>query len=461
MRRSITLALAVLLSLSTVLVPFAAAQGGIPVPNPGCTPDILPIGQADPPMEPEPLRPVWCFNLTAPPTTRISGANDWIDEFDTQGEMQHLNSGESGYLIYNRFHNDSQQPRSQHFIQFNHWMVDTGGGTNDGTALRPDRSFHFENGKLIVEADVATGLTDYGGGAEIWPEITITQAAAPTTDIVDSLYTYGAFGGNWTFGCRLHPPGDTICSLESSLHNVQGNPANCNAAAPSRVFEISAPGRCGTVAHSGGGRFNDNVTFWRRCPTNTMDVHCRDRFRLELAKDGMTLYVNGHLYFQDLGWDAAHQIPQSAVDGSWYVYFSEFRGGFAQTGSFYRVHWDRLAINPHNPDGSPLGPTTATSFCLGQTNGGPNTCPHFHLGDPTPPPVATNTPIPVPTNTPLPPTATPTNTPVPAATATPTNTPVPAATATPTNTPVPATCEVWVRINGVEQWLAKPVEFCQ
>lgn len=48
-------------------------------------------------------------------------------------------------------------------------------------------------------------------------------------------------------------------------------------------------------------------------------------------------------------------------------------------------------------------------------------------------------------------------TPGPPATATPT--PIPSTTATPT--PVPASCELRVRVNGVEQWLTKPMTFCQ
>ena len=117
--------------------------------------------------------------------------------------------------------------------------------------------------------------------------------------------------------------------------------------------------------------------------------------------------------------------------------------------------------------------------------------------DPTPTPVATNTPGPTPTPvdtatvTPTLPPATPTPcvppptprtprerpqptcppppTPIETVTpAPPTNTPPPPATATPvpptvppvpTDTPVPL-CEVRVRIDGTEQWLVKPIEFC-
>ncbi len=82
------------------------------------------------------------------------------------------------------------------------------------------------------------------------------------------------------------------------------------------------------------------------------------------------------------------------------------------------------------------------------------------------PPSPTVTPVP-PTATPIPtvtPTATtvPTDTPVPSTatpTATSTVTPVPSPTDTPTVTPVPL-CEVLVRIDGVEQWVEKPIEFC-
>ena len=476
MRRSITpVLLAALLSLSTVLVPFAVAQGGIPVPNPGCSPDVVPIGQANPPgSQLEPMRPIWCFTLNpAGNPTRVTGANDWEDNFDATTPVGSFESGNYDYSIFNAIMSGCTNFRSQHFTNASHWMSDEAGASTCGTMLRPNKSFHFENGALIVEQDVAAGISGYaspGTPTLAFAEIDVSMGDHPTGDITDPLYGYGQFGGFWTVGCRLQIAGEgpwftrsSICSVESALHDQPNNAASCNAASPSRTMEISAPGPCGSV-HSGGVAILDQSN-WRVCDSvaQSPDLNCRDRFRMEIRQNGLKLYVNGALFFEDSNWPANKQLPASAVNGNWFVYATDWESNSASN-TAYRFHWDRFAVNPHNPDGSPAGLTASPSFCPGQPH---KTCPPSTTPTNTPVPAATNTPTPTPTNTPVPPTntptPTPTNTPVPAATntPTPTNTPVPAATATPTNTPVPATCEVWVRINGVEQWLAKPVEFCQ
>jgi hypothetical protein len=89
-----------------------------------------------------------------------------------------------------------------------------------------------------------------------------------------------------------------------------------------------------------------------------------------------------------------------------------------------RFHWDRLAINPEL-----LGAVGAVT--------------------PTPAPTVT---VPPPTATVAPPTATATPEP-------PTPTPVTVPTATPTAPP--GACEVRVRVDGVELWLPRALEFCQ
>src|SRR5207248_3535910 len=143
----------------------------------------------------------------------------------------------------------------------NGWAGDSAGATNNGMTLRPNRSFTFEHGKLVVEADVAAGVLDYNNA--VWPEITVSMAPQPTNDIVDSLYAYGAFGGYWTVGCRLHQS-ISICSMEMAAHHIQNDQKHCNAEAPSRVMEISDFEICGSQ-HSGGNRFGDNTNFWRLC----------------------------------------------------------------------------------------------------------------------------------------------------------------------------------------------------
>src|SRR5205807_1103835 len=141
-----------------------------------------------------------------------------------------------------------------------------------------------------------------------------------------------------------------------------------------------------------------------------------DRFRLELTKNSLAAYVNGHLYFQDSGWDAVHQLPDSMVNGGQvYTYFSDWQD--APSAPAYRFHWGHLAINPHAADGKTIKPPSAApSFCLGMPQ---NTCGMSASMAPTPtstPPagVATATSTPARTATPAPATPTRTATPAPA-----------------------------------------------
>lgn len=423
------------ISFSTV------SQAGGPTPNPGCTPNVVPVGQANPPgSQLEPLAPIWCFTpLNAPnPPGRVTGANDWVDTFAGVAQTGRFNDGDYDYRVFEHVENPATAFQSMHFTNNGHWMDDNAGGAQGGAMIRPNRSFTAENGKLVIEQDVAAGISGYGGNA--WAEIDISQGAQPATTtggIVDTLYGYGQFGGNWTFGCRLHNAGNPICALENAASNVtntDNSPASCFASAPARIMEISDFEVCGTT-HFGGDRGgNNNANYFRQCTaSNEPDMLCRDRFRIELTSNSMTMYVNGHLYFQDSGWPVARQIPASVLNGQWFVYATDWQSN--PQAPAYRFHWQRFAVNPHDSAGNPVGPSAAPSFCLGQPG---NTC---MAG------MATNTPVPV---------ATATNTPVPAVTATSTAT----ATATATNTPAPQTCTVQAKLNGVDTTYTRPASVC-
>jgi hypothetical protein len=365
--RAAAVSLTAIASLAVVAQPLlAAGPTPPPIDDPNCAPNINPTGQANPTAEMEPFAPIWCFNLAQEPTTRVTGANDWVDTFDTKTQMGRLNDGDMDYRIFDNYHNDGGANHTQHFINNHHWMTDTAGSIDNGDGLRPNRSFMFENGKLVVEADIAAGEADYGNGV-VWPEITVSMAPQPTGNVVDSLYAYGSFGGAWTVGCRLHPAGNPTCSVESGDHNItttNENPSNCFAGAPSRVMELSDMQVCGTV-HMGGNRSGDNAQYWRHCDINQMDMFCRDRVRMELTKSSLTLYVNGHLYFEDANWPPERQLPDEMVNGGQvYVYFEDWRA--RPTDPAYRFHWGRLAVNPHNPDtGELVPPSTSPFFCLG------------------------------------------------------------------------------------------------
>jgi hypothetical protein len=263
--------------------------------------------------------------------------------------MMSLNDGQMGYRVFDRA---GESPgRSQHWINQNHWMVDAKDGFTGGASIRPDRSFKFENGKFVVEGDFAAAIPEYG--ADTWGEITITSAPAPTGVIADNLYAYGQFGGHWAVGCRLQSDRVPVCAIEGASANSPKTSACFSVPGEYRVAEMSFFQKCGTSTMGGepGGNLG---TYWRECVREGMDMDCRDRFRLEVTKSSLTLYVNGFKYFEDANWPAAHQLPDSFINGDIYVYQSNWQN---RAGSHaYRYHWDRFAVNP------PTGPTASESF---------------------------------------------------------------------------------------------------
>jgi hypothetical protein len=115
---------------------------------------------------------------------------------------------------------------------------------------------------------------------------------------------------------------------------------------------------------------------WRICQKNQMDMFCRDRFRIELTRTSLTIFVNGYkiydiqgLYASNPATGADNRIPESFLNNA-HVYFASWNNG--KFYPVYRFHWGRVAVNPHGPDGSALPPSAAPFFCLGQPQ---STCP--------------------------------------------------------------------------------------
>jgi hypothetical protein len=410
--------------------PTAATVGVYnPTPNAGCAPDAVPVGQANPPgSQLEPLAPIWCFNLNPPAAApcRQTGVNSWLDDFNCVPQYSRFQDGDYGYRVFDRVQNGGTNT-TQHFMNNGHWMDDNAGGFQGGTLIRPDRSFVMENGTLVVEHDFAAGITGYldgSGGDVAWGEMVISSAPQPTGTVVDGLYAYGLFGGQDTFGCRLHAGRKLTCSYEAARGGANGLDTNpCDEFLPDRLIEVSGFEQCGTTHFGGSADFGAPGQYFRQCDSAAQapDMMCRDRFRMELRHDGLKVYVNGALYLEDSGWPARNQIPAQWGTSAQplYVYFADWQD--RPTQAAYRFHWDNMAINPHNPDGSFRAPSAAPNFCLGQPG---NTC----MG--TPAPTATASPT-------VAPGASPTATPTPAATATatpstgPTQTPARTATAGP------------------------------
>jgi hypothetical protein len=293
-----------------------------------CWPDTLPVGAI--PGQPP---PVFCSINESGPDTAQPFENAWLDDFDHS--LMFTNFSGTQYRV---FENIGFIHRSLHWRHANHWMVDISTRTpgtpvpwgRGGAMISPDGTFNFAEGKLVVEADVAAGITDYSMGA--WPEIVISTGSFPTD--VGSLYAYDMFPEDWTIGCRLQDSRFPVCTLKNNAGNLAaGSPS-------SQVWEMSAHLQVGET-NFGGSPFEGLEQHWNLCENTDPDTHCRDHFRLEIMRTTLTLYVNGFKYFEQTG---IPPLPDDLMNGEISVYFASMVVSHpAQT---VRYHWDRLAVNP-------------------------------------------------------------------------------------------------------------------
>lgn len=282
-----------------------------------------------------PAQATWCAPTETGNPTFISGANSWVDDFDDGSMNAEIGPG---YQLFDTPRDPDSYYRARHFRHQNHWMVDIAPYQPSGVKppygggfvfLRPDRSFTFEGDRLVVEADVAAGIQEYGGGA--WVEVVISTAPAPTYSI-DDLYAMGQFGGAWAFGCRLEQERYPICDLKNNQPNT---PADDHASQSYQISPSSSPP--GATVRGGYPQ-----PAWRTCAGKDPDLNCRDRFRLELTRTSFTLFVNGTQYFTATN---LPPLPEAMTQGPLYVYFAEsLLGGI--DAEVVRFHWDRIAVNP-------------------------------------------------------------------------------------------------------------------
>jgi hypothetical protein len=334
----------------------AAADPYGNVERSGCTPAVIPNGQAYPSDEQEPLRPVWCYRLGSTAPTRLSGANSWVDLFATGGALTRLADGDMDYRVFTA--SAGGGTRSAAFVNQNHWMADIAGGDHGGVLVRPNRSFRFEQGTLIAEGDVAAALPEYSDSAAV--EIDVTTAPAPTGRVVDQQYGYGAFGGSWTFGCRFQADRRVSCAL----FNAGGTPGDPTVFGNElgRVWQMLPYQKVGAVTRGGEPDMVTDDRF-RQCHANEMDLDCRDRFRLELTRDSVRVLVNGAPYFEQSGIAPRHQLPDEFLRSDLYVYYTSWVN--RPLAAAYRCHWGRLAVNPADGSGAALPASASPSF---QTN---------------------------------------------------------------------------------------------
>ena len=236
--------------------------------------------------------------------------------------------------------------RTQHFAHNNHWMVDIEGhgapagiyegsaadfftGPNNGGAvMRPDAAFRFEDGRFVVEFAVAAGVTAYGD--RVWPEIVLTTAPAPAQRETNGWYAAGLFGGYPAVGCSF--PADRL--------------SECRVYDDDKITaRLSAHETGGASSVFGGAPTTDLLSaVWHLCAPTDPDSACRDHFRVELARDEITIYVNGVRYMQHRGLPAASRLPEKLLASDVYVYFGSW--AYLVQPGVARVHWGRIAINP-------------------------------------------------------------------------------------------------------------------
>lgn len=462
MRQVIPRIVVILVALFSTAIVVMAQQGNIPPANPNCSPygGVAPAGQQFPTTI-EPDQPIWCYTQPqAGAPTRLSGANDWVDDWTNDGPaIQTLRNGEYDYQRFD-YTSEGRIVVGQ-FINVNHWMPDIADAStfnlSGGSQLSPNRAFHAENGKLVLEVDGAAG-SDGMGGADAFYELDLA-GSRPTGITVDTLYGYGQFGGQGAIGCRLERQADgghVVCAMyDNSTRDAGGTDVNGGpSGVPGRVWEIQGAGTelCGCEVAGGYPQYqipgtNLHVSdVWRMCGDNELDLHCRDRFRIEFTQTSLDLYVNGYPVYYIHGLTSNNSRGQDArIPAAWlnnsYVYATSWINSGIHHAT--RWHWDGVMVNRHNPDGSFHAPDAYSSFCLGQPN---NTCPDPVIGGTTP----TATPTPDAGISKATPTVATTSTPAPTASIIPSVTPSPSPTSTavPTATPKPGSCRVSVEING-------------
>lgn len=286
----------------------------------------------------------YCVPLQTGHDTHTETANGWSDSFNHG--LDHATCC-PGYKQYE--FGDGTTEFWQHSSTDSHWMVDVQGRQSGGGSISPNRSFKFDSGKLVIESVVAASIPGYG--VQAWPEITVSTASAPTGVIVDPLYHYGQFGGQWTFGCRLEPDKTPTCALYDNSSRTVFNGG--------RRWELSF------FQHQGGG--NDyhadlNAPAWRSCNAGNPDTACRDLFRFELTANSLSIYVNGVLWMRE---EATGLFPTAFINSPLYVYMASWVQSNGQPGvptnpaSVSRFHWDDIRINPGStgPVATPVPPT--------------------------------------------------------------------------------------------------------
>jgi len=314
-----------------------ASRGG----GAACDTSSAPLGALPPAVA------AWCDGLGASADTAVRTEDGWSDAF--AGGAVH-GTMPSSYRVFESPRRIASRAttifRTEHFLHNGHWMVDIAGSgappgvyegsakdfftgpNNGGGLMRPDAAFHFEGGHLIVEFDVSAGMTVYG--ERVWPEIVVTTAPAPSASETNGWYAAGLFGGYPAVGCAF--PADRL--------------SECRIYDDAKITAwLSAGSTGGAKAVFGGAPATEpQRSAWHLCAPTDPDAQCRDRFRVDLSRDAITISVNGVPYMEHRGLPKAAQLPDALLSTPVYVYFASW--AYLIEPAVARVHWGRIAINP-------------------------------------------------------------------------------------------------------------------
>lgn len=344
MRLKALAALLVVVTASALAASMAARQPNLRAgePNAECGSPAPPLGALPP------AGPAWCGALATAIDTASRTANSWSDGFASGAAHARLSGS---YLLFDDARRVIARAatsvyRTQQFAHNGHWMVDIAGhgapsgvyegsaadfyaGPNNGGALmRPDAGFRFADDRLVIEFDVSAGMKTYGD--RVWPEIVVTTAPAPSDRETNGWYAAGLFGGYPAVGCAF--PSDRLS--ECRIYDADKITAN-----------LSAHASGGAASVFGGAPTTELLkSAWNLCGPRDSDSVCRDHFRIELARDAFTIFVNGVRYMEHRDLPPGTQLPEELLRSTVYVYFASW--AYLVEPAVARVHWGRIAVNP-------------------------------------------------------------------------------------------------------------------
>ncbi len=243
--------------------------------------------------------PIWCYpTLAKGKETAVYGNNTFADEFNHGKSFADCCGG------YTTFDISKKGGKATYWQHDNHFIVDTAGMES---LIRPNKAFTFEKDSLVVEVDVASNMPGFND--KIWPEIIISSSSSPDS-----------FANHWRITCEL-----------------QGSKKQIDCTATDAAGKDMFAGRKITSGIATGQR----AAAWKECKEGEPATSCLNRFRFELTKNSITSYVNGVRYFSQSGLNA---MPARIAVDKMYVYVGT--KNLNPVGSPYRIHWDRIAVNP-------------------------------------------------------------------------------------------------------------------